>query len=96
MGAVGRGDMDRWGHTECHFGRRKPGNNDNSHNCKVMTAAMDLMSHISGTFIGQLYDDDRKHSFLPQVNADFSEAELIPAVTECTPKVIHLDFMQLF
>lgn len=25
MGTVGRGDMDRQCHTECHFGRRKPG-----------------------------------------------------------------------
>lgn len=60
---------------------------------------MDLMSHMSGTFIGHctmMICKSCKQLFPPQVKADFLEAELIPAVTECTPKVILQDFIQLF
>lgn len=56
---------------------------------------MDLMSRISGIFIGLLFNKSCKHLFPPQVK-DFSGVELMPAASERPPKVAPHPFMQLF
>lgn len=78
MGAVGRGDVDRWGYTECHLGERKPGNY-HSHNfwvylqqpCIIVNNLMDLMSHVSSAFIGFLNNDDLENGYLPLRSMEF-------------------------
>lgn len=58
---------------------------------------MDLMSQISSrVYCTMMICKSCKHLFPLQVKADFSEAELIPAVTECAPKVSLQDFIQFF